>query len=155
MIMTGLRRPDKLFWGEGNKNGLILGIFFLGSFYLVLGKNKELVTFGQVFTIGQHCIFKSVHLTTNTLHFVLKILGKLTPPPNQVQPVFQTKISGNCYTLYTSNGECFECKRLNPYCKRSILLNIKENLIKRLHHYRILMRTSHNMDEIKDNLLTQ
>ena len=54
------------------KISLILGRFcFWVNFNKLWAKNRQLIISGHIFTIGQHWIFKSVDLATNTLHLVI------------------------------------------------------------------------------------
>ena len=53
--------------------------FFLGNIYFFWAKNRKLIIFGHIFTIGQHWFFKSVHLATNTLYLMLEIFLKNHP----------------------------------------------------------------------------
>ena len=47
-------------------------IFILGNILFFLGKKQKFYYFWAYFTIGQHCVFKSVHLATNTLYSMLE-----------------------------------------------------------------------------------
>ena len=59
-----------VFWGKFLKK---LGRFlFWVIFYFFWAKNpRKLIISGQIFTIGQHWIFKSVHLMIKTLYSML------------------------------------------------------------------------------------